>query len=240
MALAPATEQRRRQNAWTPPAALLDAARADRWRGDPQPRLAAQAPVGPGVVWLGRKMRERYPNLITQTYARGRAIPPGQMSSSMHHAGRAIDLMVAEVGGRPDRRADEIANWLLAHAKAIGLQYMIWSGTQWSSATGNASVYPGREDHFNHLHLDFSIRGAEARLPWYAGIDPVLLGGRPRPEETATDAADDEASPPVDMVISLEEAQGIAPGGGTVKKVALFSGVAGAIWAAIEVFKRRK
>ena len=159
---------RRAQNAWHPPADLLAAAQAATWRGDPQPVVSEQQPIGPGVVALGRYVRARWPELVYQTYARGRDMASGA-SPSMHHAGRAIDLMIHEVDGGPDRRGDAIADWLLANAREIGVQYFIWSGTQWSSATGRTSVYPGAESHDNHIHVDLTEAGAAGTTPWFRG-----------------------------------------------------------------------
>lgn len=207
MALAPTVADRRRRLAWTLPASIAAAVQADTWRGDPQPQVTRQQPIGPGTVWLGRQMRLAQPALITTTFARGRTLAPGR-PSSMHHTGRAIDLMVAEVAGGPNRAADAIANWLVAHSKEIGLQYLIWSGTQWSSATGRQSVYPGTEDHFNHLHLDLSVAGAAARLPWYANIDPLLVGGRSPETAPAGDATPAAEDPVADMTITPAEAAG--------------------------------
>lgn len=171
MALSPETLARRRRYGYEPPADLIAAAEANPWRGDPQPTDPTQQPTGPGVVRLAHYLQNRFP-IIHTIYTRG-PHPDEPHDPSMHYAGRAADLMIATVDGLPDRRGDAVADWLIAHAREQGIQYFIWSGTQWSSATGRTSVYPGPEDHFNHLHVDFTIAGAAGALRW----PPSEMGG---------------------------------------------------------------
>lgn len=156
---------RRQRFAWTPDPGALAQAQAATWHGDPQGDITEQQPIGTGVVEFGRYVRANFP-LVYQTYARGRDMA-SVANPSMHHAGRAIDLMMHEVGGGPNRDGDALANWILANARDLGVQYMIWSGVQWSSATGRTSIYPGTEDHTNHIHVDFSVAGAAGQTPWF-------------------------------------------------------------------------
>lgn len=171
--------ERRARNAWHPPADLLAAAQASPWRGDPQPSDPTQQPVGSGVQRLERYVRDRFP-VVWRVYDRG-PHPDEPHGPSMHYAGRAFDAMIHMAGSAPDPRGDEVANWLLAHARELGVQYLIWRGTQWSSATGRVSVYPGAEDHFDHVHVDMTEDGAAGRLPWPprdgAGWGTVLVAG---------------------------------------------------------------
>jgi len=160
----PAQLSFRRQYGWHPPADLLASAQANTWRGDPQPTDPAQRPIGAGVRRLERYVRTKFP-LVWHVYDRGPS-PDEPHDPSMHYAGRAFDAMIRTIGGLPDRRGDEVANWLLAHARELGIQYMIWSGTQWSSATGRTSVYPGSDDHVNHIHVDMTVPAALGHLPW--------------------------------------------------------------------------
>jgi hypothetical protein len=177
MAVSPATLARRRAHAWEPPPDLLAAAQADTWHGDPQPADPAQRPIGAGVHRLERYVRAKWPALVWVAYDRG-PHPDEPHAASMHYAGRAFDAMVHPLaGGLPDRRGDEVANWLLARAKALGIQYLIWSGTQWSSATGRTSVYPGGEDHFNHVHVDMTEAGARGELAWPPAEDTGVGAG---------------------------------------------------------------
>lgn len=169
MPLSQATRQRRIDSGWYPPSYLIAATEADRWRGDPMPtNLLAQQPVGAGVTRLGRVIRERFPVVYSVGARSGYAIEPG--NASTHHAGRAADLMIRTIDGRPDPRGDEVANWLLANSKALGVQYMIWRGTEWSSSTGKTRVYPGTEDHFDHIHVDMNLAGARGAL-----VDPATI-----------------------------------------------------------------
>jgi hypothetical protein len=89
---------------------------------------------------------------------------------SMHSTGRAADVMVPTISG-PEGLA--LANWLVQHAKELGVQYVIWDRMAWQ---GNRPVgsrfqpYRARETlgpslaHTNHVHVELT----EAPGPWLA------------------------------------------------------------------------
>ena len=78
-----------------------------------------------------------------------------------HLNGYAADIMIRNsdpvVG-------DAVANWLVAHAKALGLQYVLWSRTEWtakgSRGRWGVGTYGGTNPHTDHVHVEL---GVEAR-----------------------------------------------------------------------------
>lgn len=81
-------------------------------------------------------------------------------SGDPHRNGYALDVMIAADSQRA-ARGDAIANWLVTHAVSLGIQYVLWSGFEWSSSGSGATWerYAAR-DHDDHIHVEF---GPEAR-----------------------------------------------------------------------------
>lgn len=163
MSITAAERARRAAELWQPSPALLAFARAHTFRGDAMVRGDAPQPVGAGTRELAAAIRERFPFVWSTGMASGYRLDQGAAWST-HHEGRAIDAMVRELGGRPDPRGDELAAWLVQNASDLGVQYLIWRGTQWSARTGNVSPYEGAADHWDHVHVDLT-RAAARTLP---------------------------------------------------------------------------
>jgi hypothetical protein len=163
VSLSDAERARRERNAWRPPAALLEAAQAATWRGDPAGEGDHQLPVGQGTTDLGRELRRLFPVVWSVGTRSGYPVSSG---FSMHHAGRALDLMVRPLAdGTPDPRGDEVADYLLEHARTLGVQFLIWRGTDWASSTGRTALYTGRRDHFDHIHVDLTRAASRVVAP---------------------------------------------------------------------------
>lgn len=90
---------------------------------------------------------------------------------SVHSIGRAIDLMIPQVGGDADNTAgDEVANWLIMNAGRIGVQQVIWDRASWrgSRAAGaKMRPYDGPIPHTDHIHMELSLDGAAAATPFF-------------------------------------------------------------------------
>lgn len=92
--------------------------------------------------------------------------------TSVHGAGRALDIMINTIGGRANSSAgDPIANWLVRNAQAIGVQYLIWNRTQWSGARSGRKdrAYTGPIPHVDHLHVEVNLDAAQRKTPWFTG-----------------------------------------------------------------------
>ncbi len=69
-----------------------------------------------------------------------------------HEEGRAIDFMT-----RNPSVGDPLANWLVLHANELGIQLVMWRGTEWSAS----SYLPKFEritgnPHNDHIHMEFN------------------------------------------------------------------------------------
>lgn len=79
-----------------------------------------------------------------------------------HPAGRALDFMCTRAQG------DQIAEYLLAHAAALGIQYVIWRqryrepGGQWEAMEDRGSP---TQNHMDHVHGNFTVRGGDGTTP---------------------------------------------------------------------------
>jgi hypothetical protein len=104
---------------------------------------------------------------------------------SNHAQGWAIDLMVGGNAPAPEplARGNALVNWLLqadaagnryARARRLGIQQIIWNDRCWSSqSTADRNVTTASAmgncngDHFNHVHLDLTIAGANGQTSAY-------------------------------------------------------------------------
>jgi hypothetical protein len=101
---------------------------------------------------------------------------------SNHAQGRAIDIMVGRAGGGYNQaRGNAIVEFLLAtdasgnisaNARRLGVQQILWNDRCWNS-DGDRSVVNviGMRQcgigHFDHVHIDFTIDGAEGLTSWW-------------------------------------------------------------------------
>ncbi len=89
--------------------------------------------------------------------------------TSVHGAGRALDIMIPMVAGKANRViGDPIANWLVLNAEAIGVQYVIWNRVRWSgNRTPRVAAYTRSSPHIDHVHVELNNDGAARRTPWF-------------------------------------------------------------------------
>jgi hypothetical protein len=90
--------------------------------------------------------------------------------TSVHGTGRAIDVMIPTVSGRADSEVgDPIANWLVLHASAIGVQYIIWNHVYWNGSRRGRKdgPYTGPNPHVDHIHVELNNAGAARLTPWF-------------------------------------------------------------------------
>ena len=73
---------------------------------------------------------------------------------SIHAVGRALDVMVPVLGGV---EGEQLANWLIANAEALGIQLVIWNRSVWQPslpARSRFSGYTGPSPHTDHVHVE--------------------------------------------------------------------------------------
>ncbi|MBP7551625.1 MAG: hypothetical protein KA761_15140 [Gemmatimonadaceae bacterium] len=141
----------------------------------------------PGTSELDRYIRGRWTYVRAGgTYScRRNSNPAGCENLSVHSVGRAIDLMITEIGGDADNTAgDAVANWLIENAEYIGIQRVIWDGRYWNGSRRGAhfSDISDRlcgsryctDHHTNHIHVELSVDGAARRTRFFTeGAPPT-------------------------------------------------------------------
>ncbi len=90
--------------------------------------------------------------------------------TSVHGAGRALDIMIPLVNGRANSAVgDPVANWLIQNATGIGIQYIIWNRVSWNGSrrAPKQRAYSGPNPHIDHIHAELNREGAERRTAWF-------------------------------------------------------------------------
>jgi hypothetical protein len=141
----------------------------------------------PGTAELDAYIRGRWTYVRAGgTYSCRRNSNPASCENlSVHSIGRAIDLMITEIGGDADNTAgDAVANWLIENAEYIGIQRVIWDGRYWNGSRRGAhfSDISDRmcgsryctDHHTNHIHVELSVDGAARRTRFFTeGAPPT-------------------------------------------------------------------
>lgn len=161
---------------WHPSPAALAAAFASAVAYEDGPAWAGQANCGggirPGVRAIARFVQNLFPQAVHDVGGYScRQNTANPAKTSMHGSGRALDLMIAPVGGRANSAAgDPVANLLLANADWIGVQCLIWNRTIWAPDHRPARVgpYGGPNPHGDHIHAEFTTAAAEQRTRFFA------------------------------------------------------------------------
>jgi hypothetical protein len=150
----------------------------DPWRGSCTHPACLRA--HPGTTELDAYIRTRWPYAGSGgTFScRRNSNPRACGSLSVHSVGRAIDLMITEIGGDADNTAgDAIANWLIENAEYIGIQRVIWDGRFWNGSRRGAhfsDIPDGVDHHTNHIHVELSVDGAARRTRFFTeGAPPT-------------------------------------------------------------------
>ncbi|MFN3199615.1 MAG: hypothetical protein ACE366_14515 [Bradymonadia bacterium] len=129
----------------------------------------------PGAVFLGDYIRTHFGHLMNlRVDGRGvqiyncRSVRSGS-ARSLHSEGRAIDIFIPMRGGKADNaKGDIIANWLMANAQRIGVQYMIWDRSRYRASGSNRHrCYSGSYHHEDHIHIELSWAAARQETPFF-------------------------------------------------------------------------
>lgn len=148
-----------------------------------------QYPVGAGTRAMRDYLVATFGRATTYMPGRSRTMLPAQRLDQ-HQWGHALDYMTrdAELGTR-------IAEYLVANADSMGVQYVVFAGNRWSQGQPAGSrrfaAYEGTNKHRDHLHIELNSDGAAGRLPWYQE--------HPRPSEAQliADASPANGAPPL-------------------------------------------
>ena len=142
---------------WNPPQAVIDAGNRSQSQYNPYRRIQSgeetQLRVWPAV----KRFRDVVMTLFRGFSSGGmkrspRREPVVGRVRDPHEEGRAIDFMT-----RNPSVGDPLANWLVLHANELGIQLVMWRGTEWSAS----SYLPKFEritgnPHNDHIHIEFN------------------------------------------------------------------------------------
>jgi hypothetical protein len=79
---------------------------------------------------------------------------PGSVPGSDHPNGKAIDLMINNLGNGKNT-GTQMANDIISNYKQWNVKYVIWNRYIWSPSRGWRK-YSGPSDHTDHVHVSFN------------------------------------------------------------------------------------
>lgn len=143
---------------WT----LSDAARA----APRQPRYDGGGPWDPAGCAGGKTIEaQNLEQLIRERFAWVRTVgglrceqlnAPSGPQLSIHAVGRALDVMTPSLQAA---EGEQLANWLVENAAALGIQLVIWDGYVWQGSLRSPwQPYTGSNQHVDHVHVEV-LRG---------------------------------------------------------------------------------
>jgi hypothetical protein len=107
----------------------------------------------PNAIKVHRAARVAFPQITTYYGVRRDSIPD-------HPAGLALDLMIPSYGSAAGRAlGSRVAAWARAHARELGIQYVIWNQHIWNiQRSGEGWRYMADRggdsaNHKNHVHI---------------------------------------------------------------------------------------
>lgn len=127
-----------------------------------------------GTRQVGEYLLRRFPQIRFYGGYACRQNTGNLSQTSVHGTGRALDLMLPLDGGEADNgKGDPIANWLVLHAREIGVQYVIWDRWDWlGSLTGRKDTsYGGPHPHHDHIHMEITHEAARMSTAWFTDRD---------------------------------------------------------------------
>ncbi|MDB4943709.1 MAG: hypothetical protein JWP97_3243 [Labilithrix sp.] len=160
---------------WTLPSDVKAAGAKVRLVYDPAPKWTTAAACGgklrPGGRILGELLMDSFGTISSVGgYAcRRNTADVGRMS--VHGTGRALDVFIPMVAGKPNPKGDKVANWLVRNAQAAGVQLVIWDRSMWRSNGTNDVPYGGPVPHIDHLHVELTEEAAANTALWFEPTD---------------------------------------------------------------------
>ncbi|MFJ5698701.1 hypothetical protein [Arthrobacter sp. NPDC093139] len=128
--------------------------------GLPEEQVTATG-LTPRAERLREEMSEVFGEQSLGGFAPG-GVSHGHGAESTHYYGRAIDVFFRPVSEENRREGWMLANWLVAHATELEIQYVIFDDRFWSahSSQGQWQHYDAPEPeneilrHLDHVHVD--------------------------------------------------------------------------------------
>ncbi|MGH3330749.1 MAG: hypothetical protein ACRDPJ_05515 [Nocardioidaceae bacterium] len=131
---------------------------------DPSKERARRNGLTPRANGVRRDLRKAFGQLPLGGFERG-GVTTGHGEGSAHYDGRAIDIFVRPVNKANNRKGWAVAQYLVAHAKRLDVEHVIFDGRIWGSGTRSESGWreydpgdrPGDRavlEHRDHVHVD--------------------------------------------------------------------------------------
>lgn len=89
---------------------------------------------------------------------RANTADPSQLS--VHAVGRALDIMVNANTTAGLKAGNEIRNFLISNAEALGTQRVIWDRHIWSANVDGWRSYTGPNPHTDHIHAEINLEAS--------------------------------------------------------------------------------
>lgn len=137
-----------------------------------EPDVAAEEVGGSGLTPRAEavleEVREDFGDVLAGGFAPG-GVDSGHGAESTHYDGRAVDVFYRPVTEESRDQGWVLAQWLVAHAEELTVQYVIFDDHWWGvrQSAGGWQAYdvpgaPGTQDpvlrHLDHVHVDV-VRG---------------------------------------------------------------------------------
>ena len=102
---------------------------------------------------------------------------------TIHATGRAIDIFIRsgtyaagpdQAGATANINGDMVANWLVLNFAALGIEFLVWRGTNWNADRMLRGRGNGTEPrtygspHNDHIHVDISPQGGFRQTDWFS------------------------------------------------------------------------
>lgn len=112
----------------------------------------------PGIVKLGEYVKNAFPGISKVAGYNCRPNTANLSLTSTHGVGWALDIHIPMDSGAADNTiGDPIADWLISNAGTLGVQYLIWDRTSYTtSGSVRVATYPGPDPHVDHIHVELA------------------------------------------------------------------------------------
>ncbi len=119
----------------------------------------------PGTIKLGEYVKSAFPGISMVAGYNCRPNTGDLSQTSTHGVGWALDIHIPMDGGAADNTVgDPIADWLISNAGTLGVQFLIWDKTQYTTSGPSenrvgvyySSTTPTRNPHVDHIHVELA------------------------------------------------------------------------------------
>lgn len=133
-------------------------------RGEPGPTRLNDAGLTPRAEAVRQDLEKAFGDLSLGGFAPG-GVDSGHIEGSAHYSGRAVDVFVRPINQVNNRKGWAVAQYLVAHAKRLGVATIIFDQKIWTDGPRSEAGWrdyatpdrPGDRavlEHRDHVHVD--------------------------------------------------------------------------------------